>query len=169
MSTSACDEHKLRFRIAVESDRPRLIALINAAFAIETFLDYQSTDEVRLTAMMEKGAILVAEDASGQLLGSVYTELRGSRGYLGMLAVDPTRQQAGLGRRLTEAAEDRFRELGCEAVDITVLSLRPELPPIYRRFGYIETGTEAFIPARPLKEGLECHCIVMSKDLRTSR
>jgi len=80
--------------------------------------------------------------------------------------VDPAHQQFGLGRRLTKAAEDRLRALGCEGVDITVLSLRPELPPIYRRFGYVETGTEAFVPARPLKEGLACHCIVMSKDLR---
>jgi hypothetical protein len=61
--------------------------------------------------------------------------------------------------------EDRFRAQGCEAVDITVLSLRPELPPIYRRFGFIETGTEAFHPTQPLKDGHECHCIVMSKAL----
>jgi hypothetical protein len=36
---------------------------------------------------------------------------------------------------------------------------------IYRRFGYVETGTEEFIRARPLKDGLGCHCIVMSKKL----
>ncbi len=154
------------FRAAEESDRPRLIVLINAAFAIETFLDYERTDDARLATMMEKGTILLAEDASGRLLGSVYMEQRGARGYLGMLAVDPAHQQFGLGRRLTKAAEDRLRALGCEAVDITVLSLRPELPPIYRRFGYVETGTEPFVPARPLKEGLTCHCIVMSKNLR---
>jgi hypothetical protein len=50
-------------------------------------------------------------------------------------------------------------------VDILVLSLRPELPPIYRRFGYIETGTEKFSTSRGLKSGAECHCIVMSKKL----
>ena len=75
------------------------------------------------------------------------------------------RQGEGLGRRLMKAAEDRFRERGCEGIDITVLNLRPELPPIYRRFGYVETGTEEFKPSRPLRSGLECHCIVMSKEL----
>lgn len=166
MGTTSGEAGDLWFRIAEESDRPRLIAMINAAFAIETFLEYERTDDARLAAMMQKGAILLAEDASGTLLGSVYMEERGARGYLGMLAVDPAHQQFGLGRRLTKAAEDRLRALGCEGVDITVLSLRPELPPIYRRFGYVETGTEAFVPAHPLKEGLACHCIVMSKDLR---
>jgi hypothetical protein len=66
---------------------------------------------------------------------------------------------------MVEAAEDHLRRQGCEAVDIVVLSLRPELPPIYRRFGYVESGTEEFHSSRPLKPGVECHCIVMSKQL----
>lgn len=153
----------LHFRIATSKDRLSLVDLINSAFAVETFLDATRTDESRLAAMMEKGRILVAEDDAGNLLASVYVELRGARGYLGMLAVDPARQRSGLGRRLVEAAEDRLRKLGCEAVDITVLSLRPELLPIYERLGYVETGTEEFHPSRPLRPGVECHCIVMSK------
>ncbi|HTX75182.1 MAG TPA: GNAT family N-acetyltransferase, partial [Terracidiphilus sp.] len=92
-------------------------------------------------------------------------ERRGARGYLGMLAVDPARQGKGLGRRMVEAAESRFRRQRCTAVDITVLSLRPELPPVYRKLGYVETGTEEFHPSVPLKPGLKCHCIVMSKRL----
>jgi len=158
-------EHQIHFREATAADRPRLVALINAAFSIETFLEGTRTDEERLTAMMAKGAILVAEESDGRLLGSVYTERRGARGYMGQLAVDPARQCEGLGRKLMKAAEDRFREQGCEAIDITVLSLRPELPPIYRRFGFVETGTEEFKPTRPLRPGVECHCIVMSKRL----
>jgi predicted N-acetyltransferase YhbS len=142
---------------------PRLVPLINSAFSIETFLEGTRTDEDRLAAMMRKGEILLAEDGSGQLLGCVYTEVRGARGYLGQLAVDPAHQGARLGRLIVQVAEDRLRRRGCEAVDITVLSMRAELLPIYRRFGYVETGTEEFRPSRPLKPGVECHCIVMSK------
>ncbi|HLY41746.1 MAG TPA: GNAT family N-acetyltransferase [Terracidiphilus sp.] len=155
----------LHFRIAVTKDRSSLVPLINAAFAIETFLGSTRTDDARLAAMMEKGRILMAEDNAGNILASVYVELRGARGYLGMLAVDPAHQKSGIGGRMVEAAEDRLRKLGCEAVDITVLSLRPELVPLYRRLGYVETGTEEFHPTRPLKPGIECHCIVMSKML----
>ena len=141
------------------------MALINTAFSVEAFFDGTRTDEERLTAMMEKGRILLAEDGEGKLLASVYMERRRERGYLGMLAVDQARQGEGLGRRMMEAAEDRFRRMGCEAIDITVLSPRTELPPIYRRFGYVETGTEEFKSSRPLRSGVDCHCIVMSKRL----
>ena len=160
-------DHTLRFRLATAADRTRLISLINAAYAIETFLEGTRTDEDRLTAMMQKGNVLVAEarDGSGQLLGCVYTEVRGDRGYLGQLAVDPAYKSARLGRMIVEAAEDHLRRQGCVAVDLTVLSMRTELPPIYRRFGYIEAGIEEFHPTQPLKSGVECHSIVMSKQL----
>lgn len=155
----------LRIRLATDADRPRLIPLINAAFSIETFLEGTRTDEKRLAEMMSKGAILAAEDGDGELLGSVYVEVRGARGYLGQLAVDPAHQGLGLAIRLVATAEDHLRRQGCEAVEITVLSLRPELPPIYRRYGYVETGTEEFHPSQPLKSGAECHGIVMLKQL----
>ncbi len=155
----------LHFRTATPEDRPSLIAMINAAFAIETFLEGTRTDEERLAAMMQKGEILIAENEEGELLASIYTERRGNRGYLGMLAVDPSHQRGGLGQQMLAAAEDRFRAQGCEAVDISVLSLRPELPRIYRRYGFVETGTEEFTMSRELKDGQKCHCIVMSKTL----
>ena len=158
-------DSSLRIRQATKADRPRLIPLINAAFAIETFLEGTRTDEERLAAMMAKGSILAAEDGAGQLLSCVYAEVRGTRGYLGQLAVDPAHHGSGLALRIVEAAEDHLRRQGCEAVEITVLSLRPELPPIYRRYGYVETGTEEFKPSRPLVSGVECHCIVMVKRL----
>jgi predicted N-acetyltransferase YhbS len=158
-------DSSFRIRLATEADRPRLIPLINAAFAIEIFLEGTRTDEERLAAMMRKGTILAAEDGAGQLLGCVYTEVRGKRGYLGQLAVDPAQQCKGLAIRLVAAAEEHLRLQGCEAVEITVLSLRPELPPIYRRYGYREADTEEFHPTQPLKSGVECHAIVMIKQL----
>jgi ribosomal protein S18 acetylase RimI-like enzyme len=85
----------LRIRLATSADRPRLIPLINAAFAIETFLEGTRTDEERLAAMMREGDLLAAEDGAGQLLGCVYTEVRGRRGYLGQLAFDPAHQCKG--------------------------------------------------------------------------
>jgi ribosomal protein S18 acetylase RimI-like enzyme len=165
MSDTANSDSMLRIREATGADRDLLIPLINSAFSVEAFLEDPRTDPDRLAAAMQKGTILVAEDAEGRLVASIYTELRGKRGYSGMLAVDPALQRSGLGRRMMEAAEDHFRQNGCEAVYITVLSLRPELPPLYRKFGFIETGTEEFVYPHPLKDGQACHCIVMSKPL----
>ncbi len=155
---------QLRIRIAGPEDRPRLMAMINAAFSVETFLQGPRTDPERLAAAMEKGTILLAEDVDGAV-ASIYVETRGDRGYAGMLAVAPTRQRSGLGRRMMGAAEDHLRRCGCKALDITVLSLRPELPPLYRKLGFVETGTEPFVYPHPIADGRACHCIVMSKDL----
>lgn len=154
-----------QIRLATPADRPRLISVINAAFAIETFLEGTRTDDERLAAMMKKGEILLAENSCGQILACIYAEINCNRGYLGQLAADPSHQRSGLGRQMLAAAEDYFRAHGCEAIDITVLSLRPELLPIYRRLGFVETGTEEFHMSRSLKDGQECHCIKMSKPL----
>lgn len=154
-----------QIRPATAADQPRLIALINAAFSIETFLQGTRTDEQRLAATMEKGKILVAEQ-DGRLLACVFIEARGLRGYMGQLAVDPAHQGTGLARLLVDAAEAQLRAAGCRAIDIIVLSMRPELLPIYRRFGYVETGiVEDFRPSRTLAPGVECHGIQMSKPL----
>lgn len=155
----------LVLRRASASDYAAMVELINSAFAVEKFLEGNRTNEDELAQRMRKGEFLLGHDESGTLVAVVYVELRGSRGYFGMLAVDPKRQGEGIGRKMVEAAEEYCREKGCTAMDLTVLSLRPELPPLYRKLGYMESGVEEFRPSRPLKDSLECHCIVMSKAL----
>jgi hypothetical protein len=58
--------------------------------------------------------------------------------------------------------EADFRTAGCRAVDIRVVNLRTELPPIYRRLGYLETGIQPFEDPRASQP---CHFILMSKPL----
>jgi ribosomal protein S18 acetylase RimI-like enzyme len=142
-----------------------MIAMINAAFVVEDFIEGTRTDEKRMAALMEKGEFLVAQDGNTNFVGSVYVEASGDRGYLGMLAVDPKQQGSGLGRKLVQAAEDHCRELGCSHMKLTVLSLRASVLSFYRKLGYHEMGTEEFRPSRPLKPGVECHAIVMIKQL----
>ena len=159
------EKNAVVLRVAAAGDQLRLIAMINTAFSIEKFVDGTRTDEERLAATMEAGEILLAEDGEGRLLGSIYMERKGKRGYLGMLAVDPAHQGRGLGQLLLRAGEERFRSEGMEAVDIIVLNLRPELLPIYERFGYEVTGTREFKTSRPLRPGYECHGVTMTKRL----
>lgn len=142
-----------------------LAAVVNAAFAIETFITGTRTDEQDVARLMHAGDFLIGENESGEPAAAVNVEIRGSRGYLGMLAVHPLHQGKGWGQIMMEAAENYFRRQNCTAVDMLILSLRPELPPFYRKLGYEETGIREFHPSRPLKPGVECHCIVMSKSL----
>jgi GNAT superfamily N-acetyltransferase len=152
-------------RTATATDIPALITLVNAAYAVESFLEGTRTDAERLTADLANGQILVAEGWDGELLASVYIETRGPVGYMGLLAVDPARQGTGLARRVYQAAEERFREQGLAAIEIHVLSLRPELLPIYQRFGFVETGVKEFNHGRIFKDGGSAHLIVMTRRL----
>jgi GNAT superfamily N-acetyltransferase len=162
---SPADPEVLRIRIATAADMPAMIEVTNAAFAVEVFIEGTRTDEARMAEAMRSGEFLLAEDDAGRILACVYTAMNGERGYFGMLSVDPACKGKGLGRKMVEAAEMYCRERNCKFMDIDVLSLRPELPPFYRKLGYAESGRGEFHPSRPLKAGFECHVIKMSKAL----
>jgi ribosomal protein S18 acetylase RimI-like enzyme len=155
----------MQVRTARDSDAEAIAAVTNAAFAIEEFIEGVRTDAMRVREMMRSGAFLVCMERGERMIALVYVEMRGARAYFGMLAVDPLYQGKGIGARMARAAEEYGRERGGKAMDITVLSLRRELLPFYHRLGYAEMRTEEFRPARPLKQGVECYSIVMSKDL----
>jgi GNAT superfamily N-acetyltransferase len=155
----------LSVRVAMEADAAAIATVTNAAFAVETFIEGMRTDARRVLETMRDGVFLVCAGKDERILASVYVETRATRGYFGMLAVDPLYQGKGFGARMVQAAEEHCRERGCIAMDITVLSLRPELLPFYHRLGYAETGTEEFRPSRPMRAGAECYSILMSKNL----
>lgn len=163
MEKSSSHGENASIRLASSGDIPALVLLINAAFVAEQFVfDGDRVDAQETLAFMNTGRFLVAEDADG-FVGCVYAEVREDRGYLGLLAVAPSRQGTGLGRKLVVAAEDYFLAAGCCAVDLRVISQRTSLPPFYRRLGYAEMGTAPFSPS--LEAKVPGHYILMSKSL----
>jgi GNAT superfamily N-acetyltransferase len=158
------------FRFASEADNDALVALINKAFAVEKFFKIgERTDAADIAAHLQSGRFLLLEDEAG-IAGAVYIELRqpgadGERhGYFGMLSVDPDRQRGGIGRRLIAASEEFCREQGCRFMDISIVDLRTELPPLYEKFGYRITGAEPF-PADQMPVSRPCSFVLMSKEL----
>lgn len=150
-------------RTAVTQDKEALTRLINAAFVVEQFVfEGDRVDASGVETYMKSGKFLLAEHQH-ELSGCVYVELRGDRGYIGLLSVDPRHQGTGLGRKLMHAAEDYFRAAGCTGVDLRVISQRTPLPAFYRHLGYIETGTAPFAAAA--KPKIPGHYILMSKSL----
>jgi len=150
-------------RDATESDVEAVVRLINTAFLVELFfIERDRTDPEMVRSLMKKGKFLLAEDGTS-LAGCVYVELRGGRGYLGMLSVDPARQKMGLGRQLMAAAEIYFREAGCAHSDLMIVNVRTDLLTMYRGFGYVETGTAPYENRFPTK--IPVHFIAMSKPL----
>ena len=154
----------LRFRTADLADVEALVRLINSAFRVELpYIEGDRIDAAGVRSYMAKGKFLLAENSSGPA-GCVYVELRDHRGYLGLLGVDPRCQGTGWGRKLMDAGENFFRQAGCVAVDLRVISARTPLPAFYRHLGYLETGTALFAPDVPVK--VPCHYILMSKTVR---
>jgi GNAT superfamily N-acetyltransferase len=152
-------------RVATIEDQASLVSLINQAFAIETFLDGERTSAPEIQAMFGNGEFLVAI-ANDITVALVYTEVRGERGYFWMLSVSASRQGTGLGRTVIHAAKQHCRSKGCKRMELTVLSLRADLPPLYRKFGYHETGREPFHTTRHIEGNQPCELILMSKQLR---
>jgi len=131
-------------RLAEADDVPAIVKLVNVAYEVEKFFvagDRTSIEVVR--ALMQKGQFLVGVEGDGRVVACVYIERRGVRAYFGMLAVEPSVQGQGWGRRMVEATEARALTDGCVAMDIRVVNLRTELPPFYTRLGYASAGTEA--------------------------
>jgi len=151
-------------RIATSADAEQITALINAAFRLAEgfFIDSPRITLDEVNHYLDTGAFLVAPDEHG-LSGCVYVEPRGERAYLGLLSVDPGRQQSGLGSRLMSAGEEYCRARGARFMDILIINLRHELPAYYRHRGYADNGTTPFPPDVPTKQA--CHFINMSKPL----
>jgi predicted N-acetyltransferase YhbS len=152
-----------QIRTAEPADTHAIARLVNAAFRPERFyIDSDRIDAEEVGDLLKKGQFfLLVED--GELAGCVYAELRGERGYFGLLAVDPQRQRSGIGARLIATAERHCRSAGCRFTDLTFVNLRQQLPGYYRRFGYVENGTLPF-PADQVPK-VPIHLIQMSKAL----
>jgi N-acetylglutamate synthase-like GNAT family acetyltransferase len=151
-------------RPADHDDIESISRLVNDAFRPERFfIDGDRINPEKIEGLFSKGKFLVAEEA-GKLAGCVYIELRGDRGYFGLLSVDPARQRGGLGSHLIELAENDCRASGCRFMDLTMVNLRTELYGFYKARGYVENGTMPF-PKEQHPPKIPCHLVKMSKAL----
>jgi len=157
-------KHVPEIRVATTADAKQITAVINAAFRVaeEFFVDGNRITLAEVEASFARGVFLVACD-DDVVSGCVYVEPRGERAYLGLLSVDPERQQGGLGSHLMTAGEEYCRARGAQFMDIYIVNLRAELPAFYQRRVYAENGTTPFPPDVPTKQ--PCHFINMSKPL----
>jgi N-acetylglutamate synthase-like GNAT family acetyltransferase len=155
----------ITLRTAGGSDVPRIVSLLNAAFAMErSFIDRDRTSSGEIAGYMKTGTFFIVDADDGSLAACMYLEQRSDRLYLGMLAVHPSQQGRGLGKQMITAAERHAASLGCRALDIRIVDRRTELPPFYRALGFVDNGTE------PLDDPLltkPAHFIRMTKAVAT--
>lgn len=140
-------------RPATLADIERLHALVESAYRGETaragwtheadMIEGPRTDAATLQELIESDVeeIFVAE-RDGRIIGCVQVSSKGDGlAYLGLLAVDPGLQASGLGKSMIAFAEEQaVVRFGAMAMEMTVVSRRPELIAYYERRGYVATG-----------------------------
>ncbi len=142
-------------RTANIADLHAIVHVINVAFLSEAFCvtgDRTDADDIR--ARFATGIFFVIDDPSDRthLLGSVFCSVEHSRGYLGLLSVDPAARGEGLSRLLLTTVEQHCREAGCNFLDITVVNAREDLFPFYGKLGFAGCDVLPFpVPERALQ------------------
>ena len=175
----------LSFRDAAAADVPDLHTLVNRAYRGDSsrlgwtteahLLGGQRADpEMLLEMISEAGAVVRLAYAGGggagagtadatELVGCVQLRMKGHRCYLGMLTIDPAKQNLGLGRLLLEDAESWALSRGATAMWMTVIHTRKELIAWYERRGYVRTGHFVEFPHHDERYGV---VQVQTEDLR---
>ncbi len=167
-----------------DDDIPAVATLMNRAYrgaggtrgwAVE--IDYlagdRTTTEVLradLTAAPAASVLKWVDGPAESFSGCVWLEPLGDDvWYLGSFAIEPDRQNGGLGRIMLAAAEDWARQRGGRRMRLTVINLRDALIAWYLRRGYHKTGETDPFPygddrfGAPLRDDL-CF-VVLEKDV----
>ena len=153
-------------RIATIDDLNAIVDVTNRAFLAEQFcVTGDRTDAADIRHRFATGIFFVVDDPSNRtrLLGSVFCSAENSRGYLGLLSVNPDAQGQGLSRTLVAAVEQHCRHAGCHFLDITVVNVRNELFPFYAKLGFAAFDVLPFPVPERARQLL--HLVKMTKPL----
>ncbi|WP_415064306.1 GNAT family N-acetyltransferase [Bdellovibrio sp.] len=164
----------IEFTQADDSHVDSLVELVNSAYRGESskvgwtteadILGGQRTDAEGIQEMINKedSVILIAEnDDNGDLVGCVHLEKQNAKCYLGMLTVDPSLQNKGIGKMLLTESGALAQFWDCTSIFMTVISARSELIAWYEKHGFRKTGEKKPFPygderfGLPKVEGLE--------------
>ena len=136
-------------------DLNAIVVVTNRAFVSEQFcVTGDRTNAADIRHRFATGIFFVIDDPSdrSRLQGSAFCSVEDSRGYLGLLSVDPDAQGQGHSRLLVAAVEQHCRQLGCNFLDITVVNARSDLFPFYARLGFAAFDILPFpVPERALQ------------------
>jgi ribosomal protein S18 acetylase RimI-like enzyme len=172
----------LSIRPATAADLPDLHALIERSYRGEASRKGWANEAHLLTRPRTDRATLaaiVADPAQAMLVGEEYglvgehvgvmracvqvTHKGGGLAYIGLLAVDPDQQAAGIGRTMLAAAEDAATGFGATRFEMTVVSVRDTLIAYYERRGYGLTGEIRPFPHDLVENGRLLEFVVLAK------
>jgi GNAT superfamily N-acetyltransferase len=144
-------------RLATNTDVEAIVTLVESAYRGESgqrgwttethLLDGRRTDAGLVAELLNSSGTVLLMLEGDVLLACCHIEQHGHSAYFGMFAVDPARQNAGLGRQVLAEAERYAREVWqCTAMHMKVIDARSELIAWYERRGYQRTGEYSAFP-----------------------
>ena len=140
---------ELRLRPARASDAPAIARCVEAAYSpyIERIGEPPGPMLDDYRQVVRDHRVFVVE-GGGQIAGAVVLIEKGGTILLDNVAVLPSRQGEGVGRRLMLYAEGEARRLGYESIDLYTHQLMTENFALYARNGYeeVERRTERGFP-----------------------
>jgi ribosomal protein S18 acetylase RimI-like enzyme len=126
-------------RRATPADLPAIRAVVTAAYA--RYLDRMDRPPAPMlagyAAEVEAGRLWVA---GAPVTGLIELISAGDSLHIANVAVHPSAQGTGLGRRLMEFAEEQARQRGLTRLDLYTNEVMTENQAIYARLGYRETA-----------------------------
>jgi len=128
-------------RHASEHDIERVLSLWSAAGSTETVTDTHEGVLGLLDA--DREALLVAESAGGEIVGSLIAAWDGWRGSFYRLAVHPDRRRAGLATALLREGERRLLARGAARFTAIVTDDEPDAMGFWAATGYEQQGNRA--------------------------
>ena len=123
-------------RPAGADDVEAVLALWRAAGSAPSVTD--DAGSVAALLAHDPGALLVAVDDDGRVVGSLVAAWDGWRGHLYRMAVLPDVRRRGIACALVAAGEERLAALGCRRIDAIVLADEPDARSLWAAVGYHE-------------------------------
>jgi ribosomal protein S18 acetylase RimI-like enzyme len=140
------------FRAATKSDTEAISNLVNRAYRPDAdFAGWThesllvAGNRINVTQVSEimakpDSAVLIGLNDS-ELVACIHVEKNGDSSYIGMFAVNPLLQGAGVGKTMLAHAEQYAKNnFGSSKYCMVVMSDRSELISFYQRRGYQKTG-----------------------------
>ena len=124
----------LKIRSAAPEDEQAVITLWRACDLIASYND--PTADLHFAVAGACSEVLVGEDETGEIKGTVMVGHDGHRGWLYYVASDPSSRGSGFGRQMVQAAEDWLRQRGIAKVQLLVRETNTKVVSFYEHLGF---------------------------------
>ena len=125
---------RLTVRRAVPEDEPSVVTLWRACNLVATYNDPAA--DFRFARAGASSDVLVGEDQTGRISGSVMVGHDGHRGWLYYVASAPEARGSGIGRQMIEAAEEWLRQRGVVKVQLLIRETNTQVVSFYEYLGF---------------------------------